>query len=87
MSIVNKFFKHRNGNFYYVLNQSIHTETGESLVNYISLYATEKYPFGTIWSRPYKMWNEIVEGSPRFVEKSPPTEIMEKFVKHITKKD
>jgi len=83
MSIVNKFFQHRNGNYYYVLNNSIHTETGEKLVNYMSLYSTEKFPFGSIWSRPLSMWNEIVEGKPRFVQSNPPTEIMDQFRKFM----
>jgi hypothetical protein len=76
MSILNKFFQHRNGNYYYVLNTSIHTETKEKLVNYMMLYETQAYPFGSIWSRPMKMWDEIVEGKPRFVEVVPPKEIL-----------
>lgn len=83
MSIINKFFQHRNGNYYYVLNTSIHTETKEKLVNYMMLYETHAYPFGSIWSRPLKMWDEIVEGKPRFVEVIPPKEILNKSEQYI----
>jgi hypothetical protein len=75
--------QHRNGNYYYVLNQSMHTETNEMLVNYISLYETSKFPFGTVWSRPHKMWNEIVEGRPRFVHVEPPESIIEKTMQYL----
>ena len=80
MSLIHKFFQHRNGNFYYVLSQSTHTETGEKLINYMSLYSTEKFTYGTVWSRTYEMWNEIVAGRPRFVEvKSPPVDLIKEF--------
>lgn len=84
--IINKFFKHRNGNFYYVINISKHTETEETLVNYYSLYATHVYPFGSVWSRPLKMWSEIVEGNPRFTECFPPKEIQDSFQQFILSK-
>jgi hypothetical protein len=83
MSLVNKFFQHRNGNYYYVLHLSTHTETGQKLVNYMSLYSTESLPFGTVWSRPLTMWNEIVEGKARFVESKPPLEVLEKWRTHL----
>lgn len=84
--IVNRFFKHRNGNFYYVINTSKHTETNETLVNYYSLYATPNYPFGTVWSRPLKMWHEVVEGKPRFTECFPPKEVQESFEQFLSTK-
>lgn len=68
MSIVNKFFRHYKGNYYYVMNISLHTETLEELVNYRSLYSTEKYPYGQIWARPLSMWFEMVNNNPRFTE-------------------
>lgn len=84
--MINKFFKHRNGNFYYVINISKHTETEETLVNYYSLYATNGYPFGSVWSRPLKMWSEIVDGTLRFTECFPPKEIQDSFQKFISSK-
>lgn len=73
-SIVGKFFKHYKGNSYFVINISKHTETEEYLVNYISLYDTPKYAFGSLWSRPLNMWNE----NGRFVEIQPEKELYDK---------
>lgn len=82
-NLVNKFFQHRNGKYYYVLNVSKHTESMENLVNYIQLYSTHSYPYGSVWSRPLKMWDEIVDGKPRFIECSPPKHIMDDTFYHL----
>jgi hypothetical protein len=65
------FARHYKGGHYYVLDISTHTETGEELINYISLYDAPNIK----WSRPLIMWHEdvIYQGSlqPRFVEIEP----------------
>lgn len=66
--LIGKFFRHYKGNYYYVQSCSIHTETEDVLVNYHSLYSTDKHPFGQLWSRPLNMWNEHVNDMPRFIE-------------------
>lgn len=57
--------KHRNGQAYFAMFKARHTETGEELVIYTPLY---QHPAGgTVpQARPLKMWDEIVEGKPRF---------------------
>jgi len=82
-NIAKKYFQHRNGNYYYVLNTSIHTETQERLVNYMMLYDTHSYSFGSMWARPLKMWSEIVEGKPRFTEIVPPKEILDRTQQYL----
>lgn len=66
--LLGKYFQHYKGDYYYVQSISIHTETEEVLVNYASLYGTDKYPYGQLWSRPLTTWNEHVDGKPRFME-------------------
>ena len=83
MNKIHKFFKHRNGNFYYVLGLSMHTETTQKLVNYISLYDTPDYKFGTTWSRPLEMWDQVVENNPRFVEVQPSEELKNKTYSYL----
>lgn len=85
-SLVGKFFRHYKGQYYYVNNISIHTESEETLVNYYSLYATDKYPYGQMWSRPVKMWFENVDGVTRFTEVDDvdvPSDIYGKFMDEI----
>jgi hypothetical protein len=65
-TIVNKYFRHHKNKYYYVLNISTHTETNEKLVNYINLYGDVQ-----CWSRPLVMWDELVDGKPRFIEVTP----------------
>ena len=69
ITLDSKFFKHYKGLYYYVVGESIHTETDERFVNYISLYATYAFPYGQMWSRPHDMFcGKIDDGRPRFVE-------------------
>lgn len=58
-------YAHRNGHRYLVLLTARHTETGEDMVIYTPLY---EHPAGgpVPQCRPAKMWEEIVEGRPRF---------------------
>lgn len=58
-----KVFRHRKGKYYYVLGISTHTETENSLVNYVRIDNV----CNTIWSRPLSMWEEKVNGKPRFI--------------------
>jgi len=84
-NLVGKFFQHYKRKNYYVFNVSIHTETQAQMVNYISLYATDTYPFGTAWSRPIHMWDEIIDSRPRFVEITPTAEEKEQTLIFIKK--
>ena len=82
-NLVRRFFKHRTGHFYFTLGTSHHTETMEELMTYISLYETDKYPFGKIWCRPLKMWTEVVDGRPRSVEEIPSDELRNKTTDYL----
>lgn len=59
--IPNGIYKHFKGGGYEVIGNAVHTETGESLVLYRSIDRPSP-----IWARPGKMWNEKVNGKPRF---------------------
>lgn len=59
--IPNGIYKHFKGGGYEVIGNAVHTETGESLVLYRSIDRPSP-----IWARPEKMWNEKVNGKPRF---------------------
>ena len=48
-------YKHFKGNLYEIINFAKHSETMEDMIVYKSLKND------TIWVRPYKMWNEIVD--------------------------
>ena len=54
-------YQHFNGNVYRVIATATHTETGESMVVYHSVVNPNK-----IWVRPASMWEETVNGVPRF---------------------
>jgi hypothetical protein len=49
-----KTYRHYKGGLYQVLFLSSHTETKEVLVNYKSIH------FGSYYSRPLDLWNELV---------------------------
>ena len=54
-------YRHYKGNFYFVLGTAIHTETKEEFVVYWKADNMSK-----IWIRPSYMFNEMVNGKPRF---------------------
>ena len=61
-NIVHRFFQHyKNGQIYFVMSISRHSETEEDLVNYIQCYESKEYPFGYMWSRPLKMFLEKID--------------------------
>lgn len=54
-------YRHFKGGIYEVIENAVHTETGDSLV----LYCAVDRP-SPIWARPESMWNEVVNGKKRF---------------------
>jgi hypothetical protein len=52
----NEIWNHYKGGVYEIVSLAKHTETEESMVVYRSV------PFGTVYVRPLKMWEENVEG-------------------------
>ena len=60
-------YKHyKNGKCYEVIAIGKHSETLEDLVVYKALYESDNFPYGQIWCRPLKMWQENINGQPRF---------------------
>lgn len=53
---IGKLYRHYKGNIYRIIQIAKHSETLEDMIVYQSI-AT-----GEVWVRPYKMWNEIVDG-------------------------
>lgn len=54
-------FQHYKGKYYRVINLVTHTETGEKMVVYQTLY-----PDFQQWCRPLEMFLETVNDQPRF---------------------
>lgn len=54
-------YKHYKGNFYEVVGVAHHSETLEELVVYKALYISEKFGENSLWVRPKKMFEEMVE--------------------------
>jgi hypothetical protein len=59
-------YRHYKGNDYEVVGVATHSETQESLVVYRALYGE----YG-LWVRPLAMFEELVDGRPRFERVSP----------------
>ncbi|GBR05963.1 DUF1653 domain-containing protein [Acetobacter oeni] len=53
-------YRHYKGGLYTVIATARHSETEERLV----VYRSES--LGSVWVRPLAMWNETVDGRPRF---------------------
>ncbi len=56
-----QIYRHYKGNLYGVIGVATHTETEEQMVIYFQIYGD-----GKVWVRPLSMWEEIVNGMPRF---------------------
>jgi hypothetical protein len=54
-------YEHYKGKRYQVIDIGLHTELEEFHVIYRSLYDDPKFPIGTLWIRPLKMFLEKVE--------------------------
>ncbi|MDR1009224.1 MAG: DUF1653 domain-containing protein [Rickettsiales bacterium] len=54
-------YRHYKGGLYQVVAFAQHSETLENLVVYQALYGERK-----VWCRPAAMWEEDVNGRPRF---------------------
>ena len=63
-------YKHYKGGLYEVIGECVHSETLEWMVLYKTMYDSPKFPKGTLWVRPKKIFLETVkiEGKnvPRF---------------------
>lgn len=57
-------YRHYKGDTYRVITIATHTETNERLVMYRCMETGEG---NQLWARPVSMWNELVDGVPRFV--------------------
>lgn len=53
-------YRHYKGGLYTVIGVGLHTETEQPLVLYRGVN-------GRFWARPLEMWNELIDGRPRFV--------------------
>ena len=56
---VGAIYKHYKGHIYKVLAMAKHSETLEDMIVY-------EGAGGDVWCRPAHMWNELVNGKPRF---------------------
>ena len=67
MAEIGAIYRHyKNHQLYEVIAIGKHSETLEDLVVYKALYESDRFPMGQIWCRPLKMWDEIINGKPRF---------------------
>lgn len=51
---------------YKIIGVAKHSETLEDMVVYQALYESDNFPMFQIWVRPLSMFEEIVNGKPRF---------------------
>lgn len=58
-------YRHYKGHLYLVLGVAMHTEMCEELVIYVPLYELPGSGFPLL-ARPRKMWDQLVDGKPRF---------------------
>lgn len=58
-------YRHYKGKQYLVLGVARHSESGEELVIYVPLYELPGAGL-PLQARPRKLWDELVEGKPRF---------------------
>jgi len=55
-------YQHYKGDYYVVIGFARHSETLEPLV----IYRRLDVRIPDLWARPASMWNELVDGKPRF---------------------
>lgn len=69
MPEIGAIYRHyKNHHDYQVIAVGKHSETLEDLVIYKALYESDKFPMGQIWCRPLRIWDEIIDGTPRFTK-------------------
>ena len=67
MPEIGAIYKHyKNHHDYQVIGTGKHSETLEDMVVYRALYESDEFPMGQIWCRPLKIWQEEINGQPRF---------------------
>lgn len=52
---------YRNQRSYQVIGVALHSETHEEMVIYYALYQCDKFGFKRLWSRPIKMFTELMD--------------------------
>lgn len=77
--LIGGYYKHYKNKFYKVLDVAKHSEDLQDYVVYKALY---KNDLAQIWVRPLAMFQELVEGKPRF-ELMPPPQPFTYFHSHI----
>ena len=63
---IGEIYRHYKGNIYQVIAVGKHSETLEDLVIYKALYSSDEFPYGQMWCRPLTIWQETINGKPRF---------------------
>ena len=62
-------YKHHKGNYYEVIGVARHSETNEELVVYKALWDVPEYGINSLWVRPKKMFNEIIEKDSKKIQR------------------
>ncbi|MBV8801866.1 MAG: DUF1653 domain-containing protein [Gammaproteobacteria bacterium] len=52
---------YKNQQLYEVIGIALHTETHEEMVIYKALYSSDTFIYGQIWTRPKKMFLEVLD--------------------------
>ncbi|MCR4918156.1 MAG: DUF1653 domain-containing protein [Alphaproteobacteria bacterium] len=60
------YIHYKNHRRYQIIAIGKNSETLEDVVVYKALYESSDFPYGQIWCRPLKMWQERVNGKLRF---------------------
>lgn len=64
---IGAIYRHyKNNQLYQVIAVGKHSESLEDIVIYKALYKGKDFPYGQVWCRPLFMWQEKVDGKPRF---------------------
>ena len=62
-------YRHYKGGLYELISEARHSESGEHLVVYRSLYDNPDFPAGSVWVRPYEQFVEKVEIEGGYVDR------------------